>query len=66
MQTKNEKNISHTLRPAEDDLNIKEKPKRITVAVYCRVGRTEQLSESMQIEKVLEEKSKVYLRMNYK
>lgn len=66
MQTKKEKNITNTLQQAEDELNIREQPKKITVAVYCRVGRAEQLSEPMQIEKLLEEKSQVYLQMNCK
>lgn len=44
MKIKNEKNIPHGLKSAKDDLNIKEQPKKITVAVYCRVGRAEQLS----------------------
>lgn len=50
---KNEKNISHELKSAEDDLNIKEQPKKITVAVYCRVGRAGQLSKDIQPEKIL-------------
>lgn len=50
---KNEKNISQVLRSAKDDLNIKEQPKRITVAVYCRVGRAEQLSGDIQPKKIL-------------
>lgn len=50
---KNEKNISHELKSAKDDLNIKEQPKKITVAVYCRVGRSEQLSGDIQPEKIL-------------
>lgn len=45
IQTETEKNISIMPQQVEDDLNSKEQPKKIKVAVYCRVGTRKQLQD---------------------
>ena len=45
IQTETEKNISIMPPQSEDDSNSKAQPKKLRVAVYCRVGTRKQLQD---------------------